>query len=88
MICVDYLKSEVAFRGSSNGVEVYLPNRVDWWTDIRHNYNTVLVGCSLAHGTLTRYLDGKVLQEAAESVWNGICVLFLESGLAKVRRMK
>ena len=48
----------------------------------------MLVGCCLAHGMLTRYLDGKVLQGAAEYNWKRICVLFLESELAKVRRMK
>ena len=48
----------------------------------------MLVGCSLAHGMLTMYLGDKVLQKVAESIWKGICVLFLESGFAKVSRMK
>ena len=38
LICVDYLKSEVTFRGSFNGVEVHLTNWVDWWAGIRHDY--------------------------------------------------
>ena len=37
---------------------------------------------------LERWLDGSVLQEAAESIWKGICVLWQESELFKSCRTK
>lgn len=37
----------------------------------------------LALGMLVRWLDGKVLQEAAESIWKGICLLMRESRFLK-----
>ena len=37
---------------------------------------------------LERWLDDNVLQEAAESIWKGICVLWQESELFKFSRTK
>ena len=46
------------------------------------------MGKRLAQGMSERWLDGNVLQEAAESIWKGTRVHCLESGLFKSSKTK
>ena len=56
---------------------------MDW-----HRVVSQSVGKTLAQGMMERWRDGSVLQEAAESIWKGTCVLWQESELVKSRKMK
>ena len=49
---------------------------------------TVLVRITVAQGILGRCLDGSVLQEAAESIWKGTGMVWLESGLFRSSKTK